>query len=160
MSVVIEMYVEFPKFQFLNFCSMASALAWDQSSQLGKKAKNGVKWYRRAKRAQRLLGDGERAAEPGDMPVSGIMLWLAKPLYVYRFAVLYRALSMSRSYYSETIQISLLDFAHPSAPRRETNIYLWSVRKRKTRPSKCGFFFLDSPVRNNGHIFTKRLTYI
>ena len=53
----------------------------------------------------------------------------------------YRALSMSRSYYSETIQISLLDFAHPSAPRRETNIYLWSVRKRKTRPSKCGFFF-------------------
>ena len=43
MSVVIEMYVEFPKFQFLNFCSMASALAWDQSSQMGKKAKNGVK---------------------------------------------------------------------------------------------------------------------
>ena len=43
MSVVIEMYVEFPKFQFLNFCSMASALAWDQSSQLGKKTKNGVK---------------------------------------------------------------------------------------------------------------------
>ena len=71
----------------------------------------------------------------------------------------YRALSMSRSYYSETIQISLLDFANPSAPRRETNIYLWSVRKRKTRPSKCGFFF-NSPVRNNGHIFTKRLTYI
>ena len=130
-----------------------------RSTQLVKKAKNGVKWYRRAKRAQRLLGDGERAAEPGDMPVSGIMLWLAKPLYVYRFAVLYRALSMSRSYYSETIQISLLDFAHPSAPRRETNIYLWSVRKRKTRPSKCGFF-LYSPVRNNGHIFTKRLTYI
>ena len=141
---------------------MASALAWDQSSQLGKKAKNRVKWYRRAKRAQRLPGDGERAAEPGDMPDSGIMLWLAKRLHVYRFdsrcCWQYRALSMSRSCYSETIQISLLDFAHLSAPRRETNIYLWSVRKRKTEPSKCGFF-LYSPVRNNGHIFTKRLTY-
>ena len=34
------------------------------------------------------------------------------------------ALSMSRSYYSETIQISLLDFAHPSVPRREKNVYL------------------------------------
>ena len=36
---------------------------------VGKKTKNGVKWekYRRAKRAQRRPGGGERTAEPGDM---------------------------------------------------------------------------------------------
>jgi len=38
--------------------------------------------------------DGERAAEPGEMPDSGIMLWLAKRLHVYRLAVV---LTVSRS---------------------------------------------------------------
>ena len=44
-------------------------VAWDQAPQWCKKAKNGVKQekYRRAKRAQRWSGEGERAAEPGDM---------------------------------------------------------------------------------------------
>ena len=72
----------------------------------------------------------------------------------------YCALSMSRSYYSETIQISLLDFAHPSAPRRETNIYLWSVRKRKTRPSKCGFFLIFSCEKQRSHFYKATDLYL
>ena len=45
--------------------------AWGQAPQWGKKAKNGVnkEKYRLAKRAERYSGEGERAAEPGDMPL-------------------------------------------------------------------------------------------
>ena len=45
-------------------------LACGQAPQWGKKAKNGVnkEKYRRAKRAKRYPGEGERA-EPGDMPL-------------------------------------------------------------------------------------------
>ena len=162
MIVVVEMYVEFPKFQTGIFVQWQAPQPWTSLRSWGKTQKTG--WNDIGERSEPSgclgMGKGRRSLETcrilvscSDWPSVFMVLLTVSRSFDVTFLLFGRlrsadafpvvaSLPPKNSNYSEKIQISLLDLAHPSAPRRETNIDLWSVRKRKTKPSKCGFFYI------------------
>ena len=79
-----------------------------------KKAKNGVnkEKYRLAKRAERYSGEGERAAEPGDMP-------LIPPFHDTRFCYYALIGQMSSCWQIRGVVDSIALFQYPAPTIRE-----------------------------------------
>ena len=62
----------------------------------------------------------------------------------------------------ETIQISLWDFLLIPQFQEEQKIYLWSVRRRKPKHSKCGAFLIlscDKQLWSNQFIYAKNACF-
>ena len=131
------------------------SLAWDQAPQRGEKAKNGVKQKKisASEASPGLPGEGERAAEPGDMPsmspfhdtgfwyhaligemsscrqIRGAVDSIA--LFQYHAPTTREKVFLKRGFRASNTNFFARLFAYSSAPRRAKSMPMICCKKKK-----------------------------